>query len=154
MKRNLFPFLPLAAVFALTSGVQAQGPGGFGGPGGGAPLPPAVMAKMQAWRSWRDTHKNVTSLQRSLGAITDMAQDPQTKLTKPQARTILAVIKKWQGKPALTDAQARVVNTQITSPLTLIQIKKIATAAQQRRGGFGGGRPGGPGGGPGGSAWL
>ena len=157
MKRNLFPFLPLVAVFALTTGAQAQAPGGFGGPGG-ASLPPAVMAKMQAWRSWRDTHKNVTSLQRSLNAITDMAQDPQTKLTKPQARAILAVIKKWQGKPALTDAQARVVNTQITTPLTLIQIKQIAAAATQRRGGFGGGGSGGggfgggrPGGAPGGA---
>ena len=150
MKHNLFRMLPLAAVFLLTASVQAQGPGGFPGGPGGAPLPPAVMAKMQAWRSWRDTHKNVVSLQRTLGAITDMEQDPQTKLTKPQARAVLAVIKKWQGKPSLTDAQARVVNTQITTPLTLIQIKKIAMAAQHRGGFGGGGRPGGGFGGPGG----
>ncbi len=57
-----------------------------------------------------------------------MEQDPRTKLTKPQAQAVLAVIKKWQGKPALTDEQARQVNTQITTPLTLMQIKKIAMA--------------------------
>ena len=105
MKHITSRMLPLAAVFFLTAAAQAQGPGGFPGAPGGAPLPPAVMAKMQAWRSWRDTHKNVVSLQRTLGAITDMEQDPQTKLTQPQARAILAVIKKWQGKPALTDAK-------------------------------------------------
>lgn len=152
MQRILFRMLPLAAVFILTASAQAQGPGGFGGPGG-APLPPAVMAKMQAWRQWRDTHKNVSSLQRTLGAITDMGQDPRTALTKPQARTILAVIKKWQGKPALTDEQARQVNTQITRPLSLIQIKKIAMAAQERRGRPGGGGFGGGGGRPGGGGF-
>jgi len=130
--------LPLAALVFLAVSAQAQGPGGFGGPGG-TPPSPAVMAKMQVWRQWRDNHKNVTSLQRTLGAITDMEQDPRTKLTKPQAKAVLAVIRKWQGKPALTDEPARLVNTQITAPLTLIQIKKIATASAGRRGGPGGG---------------
>ena len=166
MKRNAV-LLPLAAVFLLAAGAQAQGPGGFGGPPGGPggfQPPPAMMAKFQAWRQWRDNHKNVTSLQRTLGALTDMQQDPRTKLSKPQAKAILAVIQRWQAKPALTDAQALQVNKQLTAPLSLIQIKKIATASQGRGGfgggggrpgggggfggGFGGGRPGGPGGGP------
>ncbi|MDQ2800273.1 MAG: hypothetical protein M3Y13_11610, partial [Armatimonadota bacterium] len=146
MKRIAFALLPMTAVFLLTAGAQAQG--GFGGPGGFQP-PPAMMAKLQAWRQWRDNHKNVTSLQRTLGALTDMEQDPKTKLTKPQAKAILAVIKKWQAKPALNDAQALQVNKQLTMPLNLMQIKKIATASQGR-GGFGGGRPGGGGGGFGG----
>ena len=143
-KRNASALLPLAALL-LTTGAQAQGPGGFGGGGGGPQLPPAVMAKMQAWRQWGDHHKNVRSLQRTLGALADMEQDPATKLTKPQAKTVLAVLNKWQAKPALTDAQALQVNKQLTAPLTLIQIKKIATASQGR----GGGRPGGGGGGGG-----
>jgi len=155
MKRSLPCLLPLVAAFLMTSGVQAQGPGGFGGPPpgmGGAPLSPALQAKMQAWRQWRDNHKNVASLQRTLVAISQMNQDPRTRLTKPQAKAILAVIHRWQPKPSLTDEQARQVNTQITAPLSLIQIKKIAMMAQPRRGGggFGGGRPGGAGGGPGG----
>ncbi len=156
MKLQISRLLPLAAVFILTASVQAQAPGGFGGGfggPGGVPMSPAVQAKMQAWRQWRDAHKNVTSLQRSLEALTQMQQDPRTQITKPQARAILAVIRKWQNKPALTDEQARMVNSQLTMPLSLIQIKKIATMAQARRGGgFGGGRPGGFGGagGPGG----
>lgn len=156
MKRNAFAMLPLAALL-LTTGARAQG--GFGGPGGGGGFqpPPAMMAKIQAWGQWRDHHKNVVSLQRTLGAMADMEQDPQTKLTKPQAKTVLAVINKWQAKPALTDAQALQVNKQLTAPLTLVQIKKIATASQGRGGGrpgggggFGGGRPGGGGFGGGG----
>ncbi|MDQ2800606.1 MAG: hypothetical protein M3Y13_13335, partial [Armatimonadota bacterium] len=85
MKRMAFALLPVAAVFLLTVGAQAQG--GFGGPGG-AP-PPAMMAKLQAWRQWRDNHKNVTSLQRTLGALTDIERDQKTKLTKPQAKAVL-----------------------------------------------------------------
>lgn len=147
MKRIAFALLPMTAVFLLAAGAQAQGPGGFGGGPGGFQPPPAMMAKIQAWRTWGQSHKNITALNRTLGALTDMEQDPKTKLAKPQARVILAVIKKWQAKPALTDAQALQVNKQLTAPLTLIQIKKIATASQGRGGfGGGGGRPGGGGG--------
>lgn len=145
MKTIQWKLLPMAAVVVLAASAQAQGPGG-GPPGGGFQMPPAMQAKMQAWRTWRDNHKNVTALQRTLGALADMEQDPATKLTKPQAKAVLAVIKKWQAKPALTDVQARQVNSQITAPLNIAQIKKIATASQGR-GGFGGGRPGGGGGG-------
>lgn len=162
MKINTSRMLPVVALFVLSTAAQAQGPGG-GGPGG-FQLPPAMQAKFKAWQHWRDNHKNVTSLQRTLGALSDMEQDPRTKLTKPQARKALAVIRKWQPKPSLTDAQALMVNKQLTATLTLPQIKKIAMASQGRRGGgfgggggggrgpgggggFGGGRPGGGGGG-------
>lgn len=156
--------LPLAAATTIALCVPAHAQGGFGGPGGpgGFQPPPAMMAKMQAWRHWRDSHKNVTALQRTLGALNQMEQDPQTKLNKTQAHAVLVVINRWKGKPALTDEQARQVNTQVTTPLNLQQIKAIATASQGRRGGFGGGggggrpggggfgggRPGGPGGRP------
>lgn len=151
MKLSMTRILPLAAVFLCSATAQAQGPGG-GGPGG-FQMPPAMQAKFKAWQHWRDSHKNVSSLQRTLGALNDMEQDPRTKLTKPQAQKVLAVIKKWQSKPALTDAQALQVNKQLTAPLSLAQIKKIAMASQGRRGGGfggGGGRPGGGGGRPGG----
>ncbi len=146
LKLSALALLPVAATLLLTAGAQAQG--GFGGAGGFQP-PPAMMAKLQAWRQWRDHHKNVTSLQRTLGALADMEQDPKTRLTKPQAKTILSVLNKWQSKPALTDAQALQVNKQLTNPLNLTQIKKIATASQGRGGGFGGGGGGRPGGGGG-----
>lgn len=146
MKFTPSRMLPIAALFVLTTTAQAQGPGG-----GGFQIPPAMQAKFKAWQHWRDSHKNVTSLQRTLGALGDMERDPRTKLTKPQAQKALAVIKKWQSKPALTDAQALQVNKQLTAPLSLAQIKKIAMASQGRRGGFGGGGGGrGPGGGGGG----
>ena len=148
-------WLPMLAAATLVGSAQAQGPGGFGRPGGGGGFqpPPAMMAKLQAWRQWRDNHKNVVALQRTLDAMARLEQDPQTKLTRPQAHAVLAVINKWKAKPALNDAQARIVNTQLTTPLNPIQIKAIASAPQGRGGrgpgggSFGGGR--GPGGGPG-----
>ena len=149
MKLNPSRMLPVVALFVLSATAQGQGPGGGAG---GFQIPPAMQAKFQAWQHWRDNHKNVTSLQRTLGAMSDMERDPRTKLTKPQAQKVLAVIRKWQSKPALTDAQALQVNKQLTAPLSLPQIKKIAMASQGRRGGgFGGGGGGrGPGGGGGG----
>lgn len=157
MKPFTILLLPLVATVALTATVQAQAPGGRPG---GPPPSPAMMAKFQAWRHFRDTHKNVVSLQQSLRALNEMEKDPKTKLNKKQAHTVLAAINKWKVKPALTDAQAREVNTQITTPLTLTQIKKIVTISQERRGGMrgpgggmrgpGGGGPGGRRGGPGG----
>ncbi|BDI29766.1 hypothetical protein CCAX7_18170 [Capsulimonas corticalis] len=177
MKATFKQIIPLAALLALSTGAFAQGPGfggppppgGFGGPGGGGfQMPPEARAKMQAWRKWRDSHKNVSSVQRSVRAISALEQDPRTKLTKPQARAILGVLKAWRNRPVMTDAQARQVNQQITAPLSIPQLKKLATLSADRRGGpgggpggrpgggfggggFGGGRPGGgPGGGPGG----
>jgi hypothetical protein len=152
MKRNFTFLLPVAGLILLTASAQAQRPGGFGGPGGFQPTP-AMQAKFQAWRTWNDNHKNVAALERTVGGLAALEQDPHTKLNKPQARAVLAVIKKWQSKPALNDVQARLVNTQLTHPLTPVQLKKIA-AFHQHRGGFGGGRrgPGGPTpGGPGGT---
>ena len=66
MKLDASRILPLAALFVLTTTAQAQGPGG--GPGG-FQIPPAMQAKFQAWQHWRDNHKNVSSLQRTLGAL-------------------------------------------------------------------------------------
>ena len=151
--------LPILAAATLAGSAQAQGPG-FGGPGGpgGFQMPPAMMAKFQAWRQWGTAHPNVMSLQRTLGAMADLEQDPRMKLTRPQAHAVLAVINRWKGKPALSDAQARQVSAQITAPLNPAQVQAIAMASRGRGGrgpggggGFGGGRPGGPGGGrPGG----
>ena len=154
--------LPVAAA-ALLIGVSAhaQRPGGFGGPGGGQMPPgmtPAMMAQMQtkmkAWETWRGTHPNVTALQRTLGGVTRLASDPQTHLTKPQAKAMLAVMNKWQAKPTVSDAQAKQINTQILASLTAAQ--RQAVAQPGRPGGFGGpgGGPGGrPGGGPGGGGF-
>lgn len=134
-----------AAVFTVTA-AQAQGPGG-----GGFQPSPQMMAKFKAWQKWRDNHKNISALQQTLGGIQAMEQDPRTKLNKTQARTVLAILSKWHTKPVMSDAQARAVNQQITTPLNLTQIKMIVTASQRRRG-FGGGqgRPGGGQGRPGG----
>jgi hypothetical protein len=139
MTRKSLRLLPLAAMVLLTASANAQAPGG-----GRPQLPPAMQAKLKAWR---DSHKNVQALQRSIRMMEGMEQDPKTKLNKSQAHTVLAVINKWQSKPALTDAQAKLVNTQITAPLTISQLKMIVASMQAGRGGGfggpGGGRPGG-----------
>ena len=135
MKRNLSFLLPVAGFILLTASAQAQRPGGPGGPGGFQP-PPGMQAKFQAWRTWRDTHKNVTSLERTLGALVAVEQDPHTKLNKPQARAVLAVVRKWQSKPALTDVQAGLVNTQLDSaaePGPAQQDRRCRPAARRLR---------------------
>jgi hypothetical protein len=145
MKMNAIRILTVTAVFAMAVSASAQRPGGPGG----FQAPPAMQAKFQAWQQWRGAHKNVSALQRTLGALSRLEQDPKTKLTKPQARAVLAVIRKWEPKPALTDHQAMQVNAQLTAKLSAAQ--KAAIAASGRgRGGPGGGRPGGFGGRPGG----
>jgi hypothetical protein len=118
------------------------------------PMSPQAQAKMTAWRTWRDSHKHVTTLERTLRSLGQMEQDPKTRLNKPQAKAVLAVIHKWQGKPAVSDTQAAQIGKQLTGPLNVAQLKKLAASLQERpHHGFGGpGGPGGPGrfGGPGG----
>lgn len=151
MPKQFFSRLLPVAAAALLIGVSAhaQWPGGFGGPGGGPgfggpPMPPAMQAKMKAWDTWRGTHPNIAALQRTLGGVTRLASDPQTHLTKPQAKAMLAVMNKWQAKPTVSDAQAKQINAQILASLTAAQRQTVAQPG--RPGGFGGGRPGGGGG--------
>jgi len=152
--------LPAMALALVPAGATAQGPpgGGPGGPGGFS-MPPEMMAKIRKWRQWRENHKNYDALQQTLMGFREIENDPRIQLSKDQAREILKVIKAWQGKPRLTDDQARQVNVALTKGLNDQQLKKIATVRLPGRGGrgfggggggFGGGRPGGgpPGGGP------
>ena len=141
-----------AAVLALgTTVAHAQGGGGFGGGGGqgGPPMSPAAMAKMQAFRKFGDSHKNYRTLTRTMGAVEEMDKDAATKITKPEAQKMLAVIKPWLTKPVMKDDDAKAVNNALAKTLTVAQLKKMA-AASARQGGRGGGGQGGPGGGGGG----
>ena len=133
--------LPVAAAALVFAGVaHAQRPGGFGGP----PMPPEMQAKMKAWETWRGTHQNVTALQRTLGGMTRLEDNPATKLTKPQAKAVLAVMAKWQAKPRVSDAQAKLITAQLLAPLSAAQRQQL-TQPGRPGGGFGGGRPGGGG---------
>ncbi len=151
MKRILQVAAPAALLALSGSAVLAQG--GFGGPPN-----PAMMAKFQAWQKWRQSHPNVSSVQRTVRGIEMLEKDPNPALhlNKAQGAKVLAVLTAWRNKPVMTDDQARHVAMQLTSPLNTQQLKKLATAQMPGQGGrgFGGGgfRPGGgPGGGrPGG----
>ena len=139
----------LAAAVLIVPMAVAQRPGG-------GQVPPEIQARMKAWQKFRDTHKNVQSLQQTLVGLEAMEKEPRTRLTKAQAKTVVGVLNAWRNKPVMTDAQALKVNKQITAPLTVAQLKKIATAREGRGMGAnrrpGGGGPGGPGGAPGGGA--
>lgn len=134
----------LAAAAFLLPPALSQGPP----PPPGQQLPPAVQARMKAWQKFRETHKNVEALQQTLAGLEEMEKTPATRLTKAQAKTVVGVLNAWRSKPVMTDAQAQKVNKQITGPLTVAQLKKIATApgargmgAGQRPGGGSGARP-------------
>ncbi len=149
MKQSVRWILPAAAITTLlaASGAFAQGgPPGGGGPGGFQPSP-EMMKKFQALRKWNDKHPNIGRVSQTLRAVGEMDKDPKTKITPAQAKKMLAVIRPWQKRPVMTDAQALQVNKQLTAAMTLPQIKKMATMPRMggRRGGGGGG--GGSGGG-------
>jgi hypothetical protein len=147
-RKSLFAVLPVLAVAAgLTFGMpsaHAQPPGG----GGGFQMSPEMQKQMQAWRKFQDNHKNYGALSQTLRAMSEMDKTPTTKITGAQAKKILPILKAWRAKPVMTDAQALSVNKQITTVLTIPQIKKVATTSM--RGGGGGGRRGGGGAGGGG----
>ena len=148
--------MTMTVTMLLAGSAMAQPPGGGGPPGGFmASLPPAAQAKMKAWRTWRDNHKNFQQLTSTIRAISEMDKEPATKLTKDQAKKIMAVVAPWQAKPVMTDDQARAVTNGIAKVLNNTQIKKYAAlqAAGGRGGWGGGGGRGGAGGamgGPGG----
>lgn len=141
MRWMVLAALVIAATPALMPPAQAQ----FGGQ-----MPPEAQAKINAWRTWRENNKNIERLTRTLLSIGELEKDPQTALTKDQAKKIVATIKPWRSKSAMTDDEARQVNRAINSVFTEAQIKALATAPNLMAGGrgFGGGTR--PGGGPGG----
>ncbi len=140
-----------ACAVGAPRGIAQGGPGGF-------QMPPEMRAKIAAWQKWRDQHKNLSNLQMMLYQVQEVDKDPATKLTKPQAGKMLAILKTWRSKPTMSDDQAKQVSKSIGGMLTDRQLKKMSTVQPPwaRRGGggggFGGGRPGGgrPGGPPGG----
>lgn len=141
-KPFFFRLLPIAAATLVLAGAaHAQRPGGFGGP----PLPPAMQAKMRAWDTWRGTHPSVTALQRTLGGLARLSANPQTPLTKPQAKVVLAVLTKWRAKPTVSNAQAKQINARLLAPLTVAQRQQLTQPGRpggfrgRSRGGFGGG---------------
>lgn len=138
---RLLSALVLSALLAPAA--LAQGPGGGGG---GFQPSPEMMAKFKAWRTWRTSHPHVQSLQQTFRGLSEIEKDPRTKLNGAQAKTVLAVLNKWKAKPTLTDAQALTVTKQLTAPLTVPQLKKLAMSSQGGGRGGGGGRPGGGGG--------
>lgn len=141
MNRRLLMVLSAALAASIAASGIAQ-------PGAGQ-MSPQAQAKMQAWRKWNDNHKNIGAVQRTLRGIGELNRDPKTALTPAQAQKILAALKPWRTKPKMTDEQASKLNKQITAPLTIAQLKKLASMPRRGGGMMGGGRgPGG--GGPGG----
>ncbi len=139
------------ALFALST-QTAHAQGGFGGGGGFQPSP-EMMAKFKKWQAWRQSHPHISELGQTMRGMGELDKNPGTQITKPQAQAILAAIKPWRGKPVMTNDQALQVNKAITRPLSIPQIKKLATMGGPgggRRGGGGGGFGGGGGGRPGG----
>lgn len=136
----------LAAPITMHS-VLAQGPGGGFDP---SQMSPEMRANFDKMRKFRDENKQVFALSQTIRAFDAMENDPKTKFTPAQAKTIIAVINKWKVKKALSNDEATVVNKSLTASLTIPQIKTLAAEAARRGPGGGGGRMGGGGGGFGG----
>ena len=148
MKTVRTALVAIAAV-ALANGV-AHAQGGFPGGGSGGP-PPEMMKKFQAMRQWFDTHKNVRQVSTTFGAFAELDKEPATKVSKDQAKKVLAIVNAWQSKPVMSNDQAGTVSKELAGTMTMTQLKKMATMKGPgmgggRGGGMGGGRPGGGGG--------
>lgn len=138
------------AALAFGGAAIAQGPPGGGA--GGFQMTPEMQAKMKKMQAFQESHKNYRAVQQSLYGIAECEKSPTTKLTKPQAKHVLDVLKKWEPRTSLTNEQAGQLNKELTTGLTTAQIKTVATTKMPF--GRGGGRPGGGGpgaGGPGGA---
>ncbi|HEY3267200.1 MAG TPA: hypothetical protein VGM37_09755 [Armatimonadota bacterium] len=141
MKRLSYWLAGAAIGLGLMPAALAQGPM----PGG---MPAGAQANMKAWQTWRKNHRGVESLRKTVDGLITLDSGAGTKLSKAQAKAILPVLKAWRKKATISDAQARKVNNQLTGPLTVPQLKKLAALQRTRPTGPGG--QGGPGGGPGG----
>lgn len=143
----------LAALLAAGTLALVGAPASAQGFGGGGGMPPAIAAKIKAWQKWGDQHKKLTGLGDLIQQVGIMDKDPTTALDKKQAGQILKIVTTWKPKTSLSEDEAQTITKQMTSVLSLKQIKKIATieppSVAMRRRGFGGGGGGGarPGGG-------
>jgi hypothetical protein len=151
MKRMTPPLALLAALAgaALPATARAQNVV-FHGPGGGNVPPAEMTTHMRALDAWHSSHKNVLALEQTLNGLMEMPRRPQTQFRRDQARAFLAVLRAWRNKPVMTDREALRVSRQLTEPLTIPQLKRLASAAKKSappvRRPRGGGGPQGPGG--------
>jgi hypothetical protein len=95
--------LGAAALALLAAGAAPSFAQGGGGAPGGMQFTPEMQAKFKKLQQFQQNHKNYRSIQQSLMGIAECQKSPATKLTKDQAKKILAVIKQWELKPSLTN---------------------------------------------------
>jgi hypothetical protein len=102
-----------------------------------------MQAQFRKWEKWRDAHRSLFDLERLMFQIRKADRNPATRLSPAQAGKLLALLKSWQSKPVMTEAEASRIIKRIKSELKAAQRKALA----ERRPGFGPGGP--PPGGPG-----
>ncbi len=126
---------------ALTMSAGAAAPPAGGRPGG-MTATPQMKAQFEKWGKWRDAHQKAFNLQRELSGVERMDGAPATRLSKPQATTLLALYQKWGAKVAMSEAQAAGVSKQLNGLLNAKQ--RVALSARRGPGapGEGRGRPG------------
>src|SRR2546423_15672346 len=122
MNRFVKWLVPVAAL-SLSSVGLAQGPGG-GGPGGFQPTP-EMQARMKTMQKFNENHKKLATLGRTLRSLPRLEEDPKTAFTKDQARKVLAVYKKWNSKPVLTEEEAGQANKELNAALNVAQIQAL-----------------------------
>ena len=145
---NLMTTLRRGAALMLTVGALALSNVALAQPPGGG-MPPEMQAKLKKFMTWMENSKNLTNLSKAVYQIQEIDKEPSTRLDKKQSATVLATLKSWRNKPAMTDDQAKGVVKQISSVLNMNQIQEMQSV-QLPWGGRGGGRPGSGGGRPGG----
>ncbi len=121
---RLFSNLALTTGLLLAVGTSALAQGG---PGGGG-LPPELAAKIKQWQKFQESHKNFTTLQKTMIGFGECEKDPKTALNKDQAKLILGLIKQWEKKPIMSNDEAGALVKAMGKGMTLEQIKTSATA--------------------------
>jgi hypothetical protein len=116
--------LAVAAVWALARRPSSPPSGG---------MPPQRQRFIEATRFRRE-------LRSHLPAIEEIDGNPATALSPAQARQLLAILKPWTTRDAMTEEDAKEVTRSVEQVLTARQLAAMRDALPPPGGGFGGGR--------------
>lgn len=113
---------------AMSATVRAQpsrdGPGGFGGPAGGPPR--GRESRMRR----NDSKRALDRFMRGLGRLERSA----APLSRAQAQRLVALIRPWQSRPTMTQAQAKSLAASLNSVLSTQQKSVLNAKREDRRG--------------------
>lgn len=124
MKTTRLLLAATMTLIAMSGALHAQppmrGPGGFGGP------PRGTEGRMRR----NDSKRQLDQLMRGLGQVERSA----APLNRAQAQRIVTLLRPWQSRPTMTQAQAKSLAANLNNVLTAQQKNLLNARREERRG--------------------